>query len=197
MAVYQFQVRLQGVTGLPKDVYENVLYFETGAPDTVQGTCDAIKAKYIAANFIGGVNSVEVRAYELTGGQPVASSGPSPKSAVAVSWPHEVAICLSYATVDDVAQSTKRRRGRIYLGPLGGSIPPSDQLRPTATYRNIILDFGTGLAQIGFASNTTWMLYSRVDQVAAKIESMWVDDAWDTQRRRGLSPTTRTVRDVQ
>jgi len=197
MGVFQFQVRLQGTTGLPKDVYENVLFYDVNLPDTVQGTCDSLKAKYIAANFLGGVNAVEVRAYELTGGQPVAASGPSAKSAVAVTWPHEVAICLSYATVDDVSQSTKRRRGRIYMGPLGGSMPPSDQLRPTATYRNTILDFGTGLASVGTAGNTTWKLFSRADQVAVKIESMWVDDSWDTQRRRGLSPTTRTTRDVQ
>jgi len=197
MTVHQYQVRLQGSSGMPEDVYENVLYYDTVNFDSVQGTCDEIKAKYIAANFIGGVNAVEVRAYALAGGQPVASSGPSPKNAVAVSWPHEVAICLSYAAVDDPANSTKRRRGRIYMGPLGGSIPPSDQLRPTVTYRNIILDFGEGLAQVGFAAATDWMMYSRTDQVAAKIESIWVDNAWDTQRRRGLSPTTRTVRDVQ
>lgn len=199
MAEYMFQVRLQGTSNLPKDVYENVLFYEVNNTDTVKGTCDELAAKYAGsangdAQFIGGINSVTVRAYPLAGGQPIEETT-VPTGKVSLAYPHEVAVCLSYATVDDVAASTPRRRGRIYLGPMGTS--GGDVARPSSTLRSQVLAFGQSLASIGFAGNTTWKLYSRSDLVTAKIESIWCDDAWDTQRRRGLAPTLRTAQDVQ
>ena len=68
MGVFQFQVRLQGVSGLPHDVYENVLFYDVNLPDTVQGTCDSLKAKYIAANFLAGANSIFTGDKLLTAG---------------------------------------------------------------------------------------------------------------------------------
>jgi len=194
MATYLFQARLQGQTNIPSDVYENVLFFDVNAPDTVQGRCENIRDLYVGSNLFGGINGVEVRAYNLGGGQPIASSKAA-KPVLGVGWPREVACCLSYAAVDDPDQSIARRRGRIYLGPIGNAHGAAD--RPDALLRTTVLDFGSSLANIGFGANTTWMLFSRTDQVAAKIESIWVDDAWDTQRRRGLDPTARQVRDVQ
>lgn len=200
MADHIFQVRLLGSTGLPTDVYENVLCFDVNAPDTVQGRCEDLLALYSDlgqgnAYFLCGYNKVEVRAYTMAGGQPVASAGPTTTANhSAAPMPREVAICLSYAAVDDPAKSTSRRRGRIYLGPLPQSVAAD---RPGAALLNDILVFGQSLASIGTAGNTTWKLYSRTDAVTAKIESIWVDDAWDTQRRRGLAPTARTVQDVQ
>lgn len=196
MADYIFQVRLQGTSNLQEDVYENVLCFEVNAPDTVAGRCDEIKELYRTATFLGGFNSVEVRAYALTGGQPVAASGPTAKTGGATpALPNEVALCLSYAAVDDPAVSTRRRRGRIFLGPLFGTSAAG--VRPNTTLRGLALTFGQSLASVGTAGNTTWKLFSRVDNVTAKIESIWVDDAWDIQRRRGLKPSARDIQDVQ
>jgi hypothetical protein len=199
MADYMFQVRLQGTSNLPKDVYENVLFYEVIAPDTVKGTCDELVAKYAGsgagdASFIGGINSVTVRAYPLAGGQPIEESTAT-TGKVSLAFPHEVAVCLSYATVDDVAASTPRRRGRIYLGPMGTS--GGDTPRVSAQLRGLVLAFGQSLASVGFADSTTWKLYSRTDLATFKIESIWCDDSWDTQRRRGLAPTLRTAQDVQ
>jgi hypothetical protein len=199
MADYLFQVRLQGTSNLPKDVYENVLCYSVDGPDTVKGTCDELAALYAGsatgqATMIGGINSVTVRAYPLAGGQPIEEST-LPSSKVSLAFPHEVAVCLSYATVDDIAASTPRRRGRIYLGPMGTT--GGETARPASALRNLVLAFGQSLASVGFGANTTWKLYSRSDVATFKIESIWCDDAWDTQRRRGLAPTLRTSQDVQ
>ncbi len=195
MPVNRFVVRLQGVSNLPKDVYENVLYFDGDWPDSHEGNSDEIIAAYSALPILGGIASAQIRVYELEGGQPVFQKDYPTFNKTAETGPGEVAVCLSYATVDDPELSTGRRRGRIYIGPLAAAQVGS--ARPGSTLRAAVLDLGEALAQVGFAANTTWMMYSPTDSESAKIESIWCDDAWDTQRRRGLDPTTRDVRDVQ
>ena len=195
MAVHRYQVRLQGDTNLPADVYENTLYFDTNALDNLEGTCDGISAAYPAHLPLAGINGLQIRVYELAGGQPIFQKDYPTFAMPGNTGPGEVAICLSYAAVDDPDASTRRRRGRIYLGPLAST--PISAPRPNATLIDQVLDFGEALAQIGSASNRPWHLYSPTDNATAKIESIWCDDAWDTQRRRGLAPTARTVRDVQ
>lgn len=189
----RFQVRLQGESGLPQDVFENVLYFFTDDEETV---ADGLADLYDGALFLAGWKGIQIRSYDLSGGQPTFQKDyPNAQAAASLSCPSEVAICLSYATVDNPEASTPRRRGRIYLGPLRYQEIQSD--RPTPTLRGQVLDFGAGLAQIGTGTAQTWKLYSKTDGQTADIESIWVDDAWDTQRRRGLEPTLRETRDVQ
>ena len=195
MAARQFTVRLKGNSGLPEDVYENVLFFDVNAPDTLEGTCDGINAAYAAEPHLAGWNGIEIRVYELAGGQPIFQKTYTTLAPSFNSGPGEVAVCLSYAANDDPGLVGPRRRGRIYIGPLtGGQLQVP---RPSSIVKEAVLDLGTALSQIGFGGNTTWLMYSRTDLVTAKIEVIWVDDAWDTQRRRGLSPTGRVLRDVQ
>jgi hypothetical protein len=195
MAVKQFQVRLKGLSALPEDVYENVLFFEVNAPDTVEGNCDEIAAAYDALSFTGGWNQLEIRVYELAGGQPTFQKTYAIASVSTLTGPGEVAVCLSYAANDDPGLVGPRRRGRIYIGPIAFNWVQDP--RPAPVLRQNLLVFGQALASVGSAANTTWLMYSRTDLVTAKIESIWVDDAWDTQRRRGLAPTLRDVQLVQ
>jgi hypothetical protein len=46
-------------------------------------------------------------------------------------------------------------------------------------------------------TETTWSLavYSVADAVAREVTNGWVDNAWDTQRRRGIDATARTLVD--
>jgi hypothetical protein len=195
MPTHRYQVRLQGISGFPQDVYENVLYFDTTALDNVEGTCDGISEAYDAMSVLAGWSGLEVRVYELAGGQPIFQKEYPNVQATGASGPGEVALCLSYATVDDPEASTGRRRGRIYLGPLtSGQVSAP---RPGPALIEEVLDLGEALASIGFASATTWHMFSKTDNQSIKIESIWCDNAWDTQRRRGLDPTVRTTRDVQ
>ncbi len=194
MADYDFQVCLQDVSGLPEDIYINVLHFSVNAEGGPAAVADSIRDLYVEfnANFASYIESVQVKAYAAGAGSPVYVTPKAnfPGGGESVG---EVAICLSYYA-DDTANNNKRRRGRIYLGPLAAS----NSRRPTDPGAiDFALDFGERLAQIGTALTVTWMMYSKVNNAYYKIERIACDNAWDTQRRRGLAPTFRTFRDVQ
>jgi hypothetical protein len=83
----------------------------------------------------------------------------------------------------------------MYLGPLvqeAGTIQGGLQ-RPAVDLRTDL-----GLAFKAMANNITSLttgdlsIWSRADAATYAVVAGYVDDAWDTQRRRGLSPTLRT-----
>jgi hypothetical protein len=193
MPDYDFQVCLQHRSGMPEDIYVNVLHFDVVDFASVENAADDVRDLYVANNlmFVNTIDSVEVKVYEPGVGGPVYTT-PSVAFGGNGEAPGEVAMCLSYYA-DDQANTNKRRRGRIYLGPM--SLVASD--RPSAAKIAEVLAFGESLAQIGLATGVTWKMYSKANNSYHKIERIAVDNAWDTQRRRGLSPTVREFRDVQ
>lgn len=199
MANYDVNVILKHQSNLPEDHYVNTLHLDVNAPDTLQGLCDDINAAYFVMNsaFSSEINGMDIKVY---------TPGPNPSGPVfqksyanmtggTGAGPSEIACCLSYATVDNPDNSLPRRRGRIYIGPFVGSHLSNS--RPPANLRGAILTLGQGIGSAGNAGNTTWLMKSVADNSYHKIESIWVDDAWDVQRRRGLAPTLREVQDVQ
>ncbi len=199
MAMHDYQVLMLNDSGLPRDHAVNILHYDTLLPETVAGTVADIVAAYQTLGTIlnTAYTNVTVKAYNPEGGAPIETlTGPVDFNGGF--GPLEQALCLSYSADDNVA-GAPRRRGRIYLPCTGAST------RPSLTLRNQLLDFGEKLAQIGTADATTWHMLSRVGSGTAlapvpvyrKIESISVDDEWDTQRRRGLRATSRIRRDVQ
>lgn len=117
----------------------------------------------------------------------------------------EVQVCLSFrADYGDVPEEDPpsrpraRRRGRVYVGPLtrnslliaGNNVP-----RPSVSCIEDLLDAAERLAD-PVVLNSTWGVWSRADAIVREIVEASVDDAFDTQRRRGEPPTTRTTRAV-
>jgi hypothetical protein len=110
-------------------------------------------------------------------------------------FPHEVAMCLSYRGQAEVGVPQRRRRGRIYIGPLsdqtgnisrsGGDVRPSDNARATVANAAARLRNRSGPA--------IWATLSSTDGVAVPVVNGWVDNAYDTQRRRGTKATLRTT----
>lgn len=109
--------------------------------------------------------------------------------------PLECAIVNSFQGAKVAGLPQSRRRGRIFFGPLrslafdGGtpSVVTSNVLQnlPAASKRlraAVISDLG-GL----------WVVWSETDQNPVTITDGWVDNDPDTQRRRGVRPTSRTV----
>ncbi len=204
MPVRRFHAILHSVTGIAEDDCVNVLYFDVqdntfavGFASSNEEVAQGIRDAYA---FIGGslsntlTGKMTVKVYDLLGGQPVYEKKfDTAFSRGTGTAPREVAVCLSYASVDDINASTPRRRGRIYVGPLAGASAET----VNAGLRDTFLQLGIKFAQIGTGNGVTWHLYSKMDRASFKIESIWVDDAWDTQRRRGRAPTARTTADVQ
>lgn len=107
--------------------------------------------------------------------------------------PNEVAICLSF---EGAPPHTPRRRGRVYIGPLclnadmHVAATIGDDARPTA---QLMSDLGVAAAAMATPGGSVqWVIRSIKPTVNyVPVVSGWVDNAWDTQRRRGQSATTR------
>lgn len=215
MAELMCQVRLPHVSALPQDVYVNTFVF-TGIDDTGD-MATAIYGRLV--NFYNATQSsgqkllnylstvvqstgARLQIYDLDQPEPrvpifdesmslpdIAPSGS------ASNLPSEVAVCLSYR--GDLVSGTNpaRRRGRIYLGPLNSNCldgaSASDTIpRPSSTFRTTLAQAGTALA----AANTlgaSWRVWSRAGGSFTEITAGWVDNSFDTQRRRGERSTTR------
>jgi hypothetical protein len=125
-------------------------------------------------------------------------------------WPAEVSICLSMEGPRESGANMRRRRGRVYLGPWSsatGDLP----LLQTAAADTVATGadgafFGAGAALLAVYSPYTHHgvpvgtkldpdIHDEIaDFLPASfnaVSRVWVDNAWDTQRRRGLQPTYR------
>lgn len=112
------------------------------------------------------------------------------------SLPAEVALVGSFEGTPVSGEPQARKRGRIFWGPLetetlAMSANNSDAV-PSATAVSIL----NGAMQALEASNVadaTWCVYSPTDDLLVPVVRGWVDNAFDTQRRRGIKATTRTL----
>jgi len=95
------------------------------------------------------------------------------------------AMCLSfYAGVN-----RPRYRGRVYVPCSLTGIAPSGA-RPSGTNQTKVGALAQVLADIG-PPDFQWCVFSRRDMVGRAVTNWWVDNNWDTQRRRGTRPTSR------
>jgi hypothetical protein len=90
--------------------------------------------------------------------------------------PRQVALVLSYWGVNP---DVKTDRGRIYIGPLVSSAAEF----PSTTVMNMLLDLGHGLFDIG-GENVAHVVHSHKLNSNTVVSHYWVNDVWDTQRRR-------------
>jgi len=164
---------------------------------------------------ISRVNNPTNKTYAISGGSPLATNNwlSIAANADASAFPSEVALCLSYnADLTDVLEEApddadpdtrperpaSRRRGRIYIGPLiqqaGGATAPA---KPQSAFIDCLLGMGDFLATPTDAAltavNARWVIYSNAGLFGTtyQVIRVTVDDAFDTQRRRGRDPVQR------
>lgn len=195
----------KGISGLPEDHYVNSFCFR----NDIIGVHPGERIADTLEDFYGGVHApatsalsqfipemmvsatAEVRVYDL--------GAPAPREpeiylrtmtamGTNTPLPSECASCLSFVA----GPNTPRTRGRIYLGPLSsgamGTVS-AGHLRPSASMQSSMVQAATWL--MGGPNDITWCLLSQADASAKVITGGWVDDAFDTQRRRGGDPTAR------
>lgn len=212
MAVCLFQASIPAASGLPEDAIVNTFHFEgdpdldpdnpvdiiqdfyklaaTGAPGSVVALMDA--------SAIG--TSLTIKGYNLEESKPrvpfitettsIAPTGSAP-------LPSEVALVLSFQAQAESGAAQSRRRNRVYIGQLKAALNTNG--RPSSTAINTLTRAARDMLVAANSSiNWNWVVYSPTtaagSSVAAaywQIDNGWVDNAWDTQRRRGLAPTTR------
>lgn len=245
MAIIRAVAVLKHVSGLARDNCVNTFHFTgelAGFSDL--NVVDAVRRMYLQplgepGNLISplgtylspAINTLDVHLYEVPGtltdgketpaGPPRFSSLGNPgdiASLVGVSatpLPSEVAACISYQGTPGAGVVQRRRRGRIYIGPLntGASAKVGSVARPSAPFRDAMRD--AMLRMINEVDDgAEFVVYSRpfagraqIDRpgraplpaiparpaTTVNVDQIWVDDEFDTQRRRGLQRTTRTL----
>jgi hypothetical protein len=138
------------------------------------------------------VAQLTVKIYDIEGTKPVFPVGTAivnPGGLSASGNPREVALCLSFFADHNLP----RQRGRLYL-PCGavGATGTGLGVRPSLGQRQKAADLVPIFAGLGGA-DVDWIIWSQAAQLAHKVTNWWVDDEWDTVRKRGLRPTTRTL----
>lgn len=110
----------------------------------------------------------------------------------ALDLPAEVALCASYANDTEALVPRARRRGRIYISGWASSINASG--RPvSAGYNGLEGAYSDYCIEVNGIGDLTAGVWSRTTGDVFKIDRVWVDNEWDTQRRRGGKATVRAT----
>lgn len=223
----RYQVTIPHTNGLPKDAAINTFAFRSVDPasrTSAHGDVMAALANlysdltdYISSQMKLSENVV--KAFDLT--------EPSPRLPFDIETmtlddpltndkdlPPEVAMCVSFQGALESGVNMRRRRGRVFLGPLQIATGLDMPIPPSAWPGNFAGFFYDRLVT-GLGSSAEWCVYSRLTHYGKPIGGtivdgdqedpdllpasftpvtrVWCDDAWDTQRRRGTSATSRAI----
>jgi hypothetical protein len=207
--VIRSQVVFQGKSGLPEDQWVNTFAFTTGTvAEPTQAMYDSIVGRltafYAAARNIpnnGAIAlssqmskniapTVQIKSYWL--GQAPPREPITAEFQIAVGQgeplPSEVSLCASfYAT-----RNLPRQRGRIFVGPLGQAAATNlgDVSRPSSAMIELLWKASQDLANVT-DQGVLLAILSGADIAARRVTAGWVDNAWDTQRRRGEDASAR------
>lgn len=220
MPVIKVQHSFQGTSNLPKDQFVNTFYF-TGprvVGEELRALVNAVKGFYADApsgggmpltNFISGTaggSGARVKVFSLDDPMPREPifdeeyEPPNVNSSDTANLPTEVAVCLSYRAGGIIGVPPTSLRGRVYIGPLTvyaiESAAPSVEPRVKVNFQVSLVEAAGDMAGVAAGAGYGWAVFSQTRQVAAPIIECWVDDAFDTQRRRGVAALTRTIRSI-
>lgn len=212
------QVTIPRDTLVPADNVVNTLYFD--GDDQGFGSTDAeyhsavvtmLQAFYQAIDlYLSPViaSPATIKIYDMRDAEPRV---PEHTNSIALTpgggsgMPEEVAICCSFRGAVASGVNMARRRGRIYLGPLdsGNGIITGGAYRPGSTLLNAIAAAAStmqnGLDTVS-GEHVSWAIYSPTTDLTGTLDDAfedvvdgWVDNAYDTQRRRGPAASSRTA----
>lgn len=204
MAIWQAQVVFGGTSNLPTDVYVNTWNFEGGESATDTANIDDMLWDFYSEDY-GTLPMIDRMGADLYNGDVnvkiYCMADPEPRvpratyfhdfNPVSASMlPAEVTMCLSYQGSQVSGEPQARRRGRVFLPPVRAT--DNANARPADAY---VDDTLAGASQLLAAANASvtwqWIVWSRRDDAGIPVVGGWIDNAWDTQRRRGFSTSSR------
>lgn len=211
MADWQIRTVLPYTTGLPRDVSVCTWAVETGDEDPPDlnpweqffNAGPPQLGAFISATVSRASNACRVEAYQILN-----KSGDGELSSLVASlpftlwspttgnsFPLEVALCSSFASEVPPGVSERRRRGRVYIGPFNASAATVGTGMPTPldSLRTALANRTEALADALATAGHPLCVWSRADAALYPVVRGWVDNAWDTQRRREVDPTARTT----
>lgn len=213
--IYKWVVQFDDVSDLPRHTAVNTFYFNQPGPpgwgephnpgNVLDMLDDFYTGKYddqpqtvgmwLSANIKREVRVTAYRLPDPTPRSPVfEGTFTLPAAAGTTEYPAEVALVMSYEAQKESGVPQARRRGRIYLGPFNAEVAGDG--RPGSVLINSIAYAGKGLKNAADASvEWEWVVWSPTSDSYALVHRGWIDNAWDTQRRRGIDASSRTVFD--
>lgn len=208
MARLLVQCSLPYQTNIPEDVSVNTFAIDTASVEEPSledlGTlADGLEDFYqeLAGYLHPELSGVlRVRAYDIADPEPrvplIDTERSNWFSSAGTGLPEEVAIAISYTAVPVSGQAPARRRGRIYVGPLRTAAIAADSdghTRPSSGFYTAADAAVTALHGTITTLGWLWCVWSRTSDAFYPLREWYVDNALDTQRRRGVRPTSRTV----
>lgn len=201
MPLYRTIVELVHESGNPDDKVVNVWHCIADDLTALNLFLTQITTFYAAIDGAYSTNIAStghrIRCYDLADPEPrapVVDQGAGTLSTGSTSLPHELALCMSFQAPQQSGQSQARRRGRLYLGPFADDASNSANGFPAAA---TLTQLGNAIQAILDASQAAttwaWAVYSPTNGAAIEVTNAWLDNAWDVQRRRGVSSTSRTT----
>jgi hypothetical protein len=109
--------------------------------------------------------------------------------------PPEVSLVLSFQAEKVSGVPQARKRNRIYFPFLNESANHTDG-RPLGAFVTSLVSAGANLLVASDAASTwAWTIFSTITPVieSPPVSNGWVDNEWDTQRRRGREATSRST----
>lgn len=197
MPVIKFQVATYQAGQPVRDEVVNVFHLDVGAVvgDLAELTGDVAELFGTYRAIPAPLNRVRASAY-IQPVDPPGTTGPPEEISTftipqlgSAMGPREVALCLSYSADPD--EFRPRFAGRLYVGPWPQSemnvVPASSG---TNTPQLDLQALAVGLQNLG-GPDIDWITFSRVTLQGSPVRRWWVDNEWDTQRRRGRVATNR------
>lgn len=214
MPLIRAQVVLPFATNIPEDVITNTLWF--GTPN---GMSLSTSADLIAPNLLSFYNAIyngvgiayyvnrataHIKFYDWADPEP---RQPEIRAMALTSLtqgvshvPTEVACVLSFHGEPQSGVPAGRMRGRIYIGALTDAaiLPSSATAFPSIilAMRSNLVTAGENLLSQSAADDVEWVVYSKATGGLTPwypVVGGWIDNSPDTQRRRSVLATSRTL----
>jgi len=224
MAIYSVQHSLQGNSGLAEDRFVNTIHVIDIPLETADfpAIAEAMRQFYRPTTGQGPANYMSnaanapgrsIKIYDLSDGLPrtpvyevTDSAAPWTDSAIQP-LPSEVAVCLSFKGADESGEVPARRRGRMYIGPLQVNAMTTSTSNAAMVAPTFISELALAAIRLRTAleaAGVAWVVYSPTNDPtgvgvagsATVLTTYWIDNAFDTQRRRGESATTRSTGNI-
>jgi hypothetical protein len=201
MPLYRTQVELAATSGNALDKATNVWHFIADDLTALNLALTQVTTFYnaIDGQMSGNVAATghRIRCYDLSDPEPrapVVDQGLAGMTLGTTRTAPELAICVSFQAPRQSGVSQARRRGRLYLGPWKADVVDSTNGFPSAGALGVIGGAVQTLLDASQAAATwAWAVYSPTNAVAIEVTDAWLDNAFDVQRRRGVTATTRTT----
>lgn len=200
--------------GLTEDTITNTWYFlSTGEDlvDAIEGNIlsDAVHAfHHTLRSWMSSVlvATPTTQVYDMQDSEPrapVYEETYSGSSTASDGLPSELAVCVSFQAEVVSGANMRRRRGRVYLGPLSpacfSTSESAGDYRVAAAFVTAIDSAYTTLLSTLASNSWVHVIYSPTTHEEStllgsvhQVTTAWVDNAADIQRRRGSKATVKT-----